>query len=72
VFFAVGARAEEIEWSISDRGFDVVLHLVFESKAAHDQYQDSARHVQFMAENDDNWKEVRVADAYVEGVDRAK
>jgi quinol monooxygenase YgiN len=67
VFFAVGRRAEEIEWSISDRNFDVALHIVFESKAAHDAYQDSPRHGQFIEENEANWKQIRAVDAYVEG-----
>lgn len=65
-FFAVGGRALDIEWAVSDRGFDVVLLLVFESKAAHDEYQDSPRHQQFLEENEPNWAEIRVFDAYVE------
>jgi hypothetical protein len=67
VFFAAGARAEEIDWSVSDRRFDVVLHLVFADKAAHDAYQDSPQHEQFLAEMQHNWSEIRAADAYVEG-----
>ncbi len=65
-FFAAGLRAEDIEWTVSDRQFDVVLHLVFKNKAAHDEYQDSPRHQQFLEENEANWAEVRVFDAYVE------
>ncbi len=66
LFFAVGTRAEDIEWSISDREFDFVLHLVFRAKADHDRYQDSPEHARFLDENGDAWKEVRVIDAYVE------
>jgi hypothetical protein len=66
VFFSVGSRAEDIHWPVSDCGYDVVLLLVFENKAAHDEYQDSPRHQQFLEENEPNWAEIRVFDAYVE------
>ncbi len=65
VYFAVGALAEDIRWSISDRDFDVVVHLVFESRAAHDEYQDSPRHAQFIDETQANWKQIRCFDAYL-------
>jgi hypothetical protein len=65
VFFAAGTLAEDIRWSVSDRDFDVALHLVFESRAAHDVYQDSPQHEQFLEENQSNWKAIRVFDAYV-------
>jgi hypothetical protein len=68
VFFAAGTLAEDIEWPISDRDFDVVLQLVFQDKAAHDRYQDSPRHAQFLEENANNCREIRVFDAYVEQV----
>jgi hypothetical protein len=67
VFFAVAMRADDIAWSISDLDFDVALHVVFSDKAAHDQYQEAPSHVRFIEENEGNWKEVRVFDAYVEG-----
>ena len=51
---------------VNDRDFDVALHLVFKSKAAHDQYAKSERHLKFIEENKDNWKRVRVFDSYVE------
>lgn len=66
VFFAAGTLAEELDRDVNDRGFDVALHIVFESQAAHDQYQDAPRHDQFIAENKDNWKLVRVFDSLVE------
>ncbi len=65
VFFAAGTLADDINWSVSDRDFDVALHLVFESRAAHDAYQDSPQHRQFLEENEANWKAIRVFDAYV-------
>ncbi|MGO8751227.1 MAG: Dabb family protein [Thermoguttaceae bacterium] len=66
VFFAAGWRAEEFQWSVSDVAFDVALYLVFRDKAAHDEYQDSARHTQFLEENEEHWEQIRVFDAFVE------
>jgi hypothetical protein len=66
VFFAAGTRAAEFAWSVSDTAFDVVLHLIFTDKAAHDTYQDSREHGRFLEEHQANWREIRVFDAYVE------
>jgi heme-degrading monooxygenase HmoA len=66
LFFAAGVRAEELEREVNDRDFDVGLHIIFESQEAHDQYQVSALHKQFVAENKENWKKVRVFDSVVE------
>jgi hypothetical protein len=66
VFFAAGARAEEMTREVNDRGFDVGLHVYFRDKAAHDAYQDHPRHQQFIAEMSANWKTVRVFDSWVE------
>jgi len=66
VFFAAGTRSEELQREVNDRGFDVSLHVYFESRAAHDAYQEHPRHRQFIAENQANWKAVRVFDAWVE------
>ncbi len=65
VFFAAGVLADDIRWSVSDCDFDVVLHLVFETREAHDTYQDSPQHQQFLEENESNWKTIRVFDAYL-------
>ena len=65
VFFAAGTRAEDLTREVNDRDFDVALHIVFKDKAAHDTYQDHERHKQFIAENKDNWKKVRVFDSVV-------
>ena len=35
-------------------------------RAAHDTYQDAPRHKQFIDENKDNWKKVRVFDSAVQ------
>jgi hypothetical protein len=66
VFFAAGIRAEELQRPVNDQDFDVALHIVFDSKAAQDKYQDAARHKQFIEENKDNWKKVRVFDSLVQ------
>jgi hypothetical protein len=62
VSFACGALAEGFERPVNDRGWDVGLHIVFADKAAHDTYQDSARHHQFVAESQPNWVQARVFD----------
>jgi hypothetical protein len=65
VFFACGTLAEELKREVNDRGFDVALHIVFTDQAAHDRYQEAPAHHQFIAENRDNWKQVRVFDSSV-------
>jgi hypothetical protein len=62
-FFAVGTLAAELNRPVNDRDFDVGLHLVFTDQAAHDRYQESPRHEQFIAENQANWRKVRVFDS---------
>jgi hypothetical protein len=64
VFFAAGTIADDFTRDINDRDFDVSLHIVFKNKEGHDKYQDAARHKQFIDENRDNWKKVRVFDSY--------
>ncbi len=66
VSFAVGTLAEEMNRPVNDREFDVSLHVYFKDKAAHDAYQEHPRHKQFIAENQTNWKKVRVFDSWVE------
>ncbi len=65
VFYAAGTLAPAYSRPVNDRDFDVALHVVFESEAAHDEYQNAARHQQFIAESRDNWKQVRVFDSTV-------
>jgi len=66
VFFATGTRASELARDVNDRGYDVSLHVYFKDMAAHDAYQEHPRHKQFIAENNANWKTVRVFDSWVE------
>ena len=65
IFFACGTRQEGLERPVNDREFDVSLHIVFESKAAQDAYQDAPDHEVFVAENRDGWAKVRVFDSDV-------
>ncbi|SRR5260370_848320 len=65
VFYGAGIIAADLDRPVNDRDFDVALHLVFADRAAHDKYQDAPRHKQFIEENKDNWKKVRVFDALV-------
>ena len=62
--FSVGLRAEKYQRPVSDQQFDVALVLVFADEAAHDRYQKSDRHQQFLAEQLENCAQVRVFDSY--------
>ncbi len=64
-FFAAGPLCAELDRDVNDRDWDVGLHLVFETKAAHDAYQDDATHNRFIDEMKPNWLKVRVFDSYV-------
>ncbi|MEQ8210046.1 MAG: Dabb family protein [Lacipirellulaceae bacterium] len=58
----IGTLAEKYDRPVNDRDFDVAVVAVFESEAAHDTYQVSDRHKQFLAEQAANWSQVRVFD----------
>lgn len=66
VFFACGTLQPELDRPVNDREFDVALHIVFDSKASHDAYQDAPLHHTFVSENRDGWAKVRVFDSDVE------
>ncbi len=66
VFFAAGTLQPELERPVNVRDFDVALHVVFDSLAAHDAYQTAPDHLKFIEENKPNWKQVRVFDSHVE------
>ena len=66
VFFACGKREKELSRPVNDVDFDVSLHIVFETKAAHDVYQDAPLHHTFVDENREGWAKVRVFDSEVE------
>jgi hypothetical protein len=61
VLFACGTPAD-LDRPVNDRAWDVGLHVVFESRAAHDRYQTAPAHLKFIDENRSTWKQVRVFD----------
>ena len=65
VFFAAGRLCRELNRDVNDQNWDVGLHLVFDSKASHDAYQDDPAHTRFVEENKPNWAGVRVFDSTV-------
>ena len=65
VFFACGTLATSLRRPVNDLQFDVALHVVFESQAAHDAYQVAPLHQEFVNENKDTWKNVRVFDSLI-------
>jgi hypothetical protein len=65
VFFACGMRQKELNRPVNDLDFDVSLHIIFDSKVAHDAYQDAPLHHTFVEENKDSWAKVRVFDSEV-------
>jgi Stress responsive A/B Barrel Domain len=65
VFFAAGPLCAELVREVNDRDWHVGLHLVFDTKASHDAYQDDPMHVRFITEMKPNWAGVRVFDSYV-------
>lgn len=65
VFFAAGTLVPDLTRPVNQLDFDVALQLVFESREAHDAYQQHPRHLQFIEENKASWERVRVFDANV-------
>ena len=63
VLFACGVLAESLAREVNDLDWDVGLHIVFRDLAAHDAYQVSGPHQQFIAENKATWNRVRVFDS---------
>jgi hypothetical protein len=63
--FSVGTVVPDLTRPVNQLDFDVSLHLIFDSREAHDAYQVHPRHVQFIEENKSNWERVRVFDADV-------
>lgn len=68
--FSVGTCAHDYDRQVNDRAFDVALEIIFESHAAHDTYQTSDRHQQFIADNAEKWSQVRVFDVEVDTLER--
>ena len=67
LFFGAGPREEALARDVNDDAFHVSLKVVFSDRKAHDAYQTAAAHLLFIAENQDNWRQVRVFDSLVTG-----
>jgi len=65
VYFSAGIINEDLDRDVNDRDFDVALHLIFESRKAHDTYQTHPQHLKFIEENKHLWSTVRVFDSNV-------
>jgi len=64
-YFSAGVIADDFARDVNDRDWDVAVHLVFNDKVAHDNYQTAERHKQFVKENNTNWAKVRVFDSAI-------
>ncbi len=64
-FFAAGRRDPGLTRPVNDLDFHVGLHIVFESREAHDRYQQAPAHLTFIERNRENWAQVRVFDSLV-------
>ena len=63
--FYAGAREKGCDREVNDLDFHVALTVVFTGKAAHDAYQVSDMHNQFVDRNKDNWAGARVFDSII-------
>ena len=61
-FFACG-KVSDLNRPVNVRDFDVALHVTFETREAHDQYQAAPLHLEFVEANKENWTQVRVFDS---------
>lgn len=64
LYFSAAIQSDN-DRPVNDRDFDVALHLIFENRQAHDDYQIAERHDQFIQENSEKWESVRVFDSLV-------
>jgi len=60
--FSVGRRVPDLNRPVN-AAYDVSLHVVFDSREAHDIYQTAPRHLEFIAQEKANWKQVQVFDS---------
>ncbi len=65
IVFCAAGTCSDVDRAVSDREYDVALHVVFKDRAALDAYMSDPKHVAFMDKHGGNWKEVRVFDSCV-------
>jgi hypothetical protein len=63
VYFSVGRLNKNLARPVNDHGYQVTINVVFDSLESHDIYQVAPRHLQFIAEQKPNWKQVRIFDS---------
>ncbi|MGV3486201.1 MAG: Dabb family protein [Planctomycetaceae bacterium] len=63
--FSVGRRDPELNRPVNAQ-YDVSLHVIFSDRAAHDAYQTAPKHLEFIALQKANWKQVQVFDSLLE------
>jgi hypothetical protein len=66
VHFSVGLRAVDIARDVSDTGFDVSMHIIFENKKKYDEYAASDTHEQFITATAGMSTGRSVLDSYIE------
>lgn len=66
VSFACGHRETDLKRDVNDTDFDVSLHILFETRAAHDAYQNEEQHLIFIDRNHETWAKVRVFDTIIQ------
>ena len=66
VFFAAGTVSQAHDREVNVRDFDVSLHVIFDSVANQDAYQEAPDHLTFIERNKANWKQIRVFDSLVD------
>ena len=66
LYFSAGPRAEDVKEPVSAADWDVALHIVFKDKASLKKYGPHADHQKFIAENQANWKGVKVYDSLID------
>ena len=62
VWFSAGEIADT-DRDVNCRDFDVALHLVFDSRESHDAYQTAPRHLTFIDQHKESWRQVKVFDS---------
>ena len=65
VSFACGQLEADLDREVNDTDFDVSLHILFATRAAHDAYQNEEQHHVFIERNQETWANVRVFDTIV-------
>ncbi|GAG46249.1 unnamed protein product [marine sediment metagenome] len=62
-YYFAGRRTADLDRAVNDGRFDVALLVVFKDRSAHDTYQTSDLHREFIEKTSPGWEEVRVFDA---------